>query len=108
MTLPADSDKTAVPEASDYPAPVPCWLVWERAADAAEGGRPYLRAVDTTETLALRHKENVEEQARVEGRMTGVMVESSQLNHLYGASQTDGWDRSFELLRMMRDRSKGG
>ncbi len=29
-----------------------CWIVWERATD---GGRPHLRAIDTTEARAEHH-----------------------------------------------------
>jgi hypothetical protein len=69
-----------------------CWLVWERAPDAETGGRPYLRAVDLTEDLAKRHRIAVVNEARLKGRQTMVMIEKSQINHLYGESMTKGYE----------------
>jgi len=76
-----------------------CWLVWERAPDAETGGRPYLRAVDLTEDLAKRHRMAVINEARLKGRQTMVMIEKSQVNHLYGESMTKGYDGLREAFK---------
>ncbi len=85
-----------------------CWLVWERATDAEQGGRPLLRAVDLTEDRALRHKLAVEGEAETLGRKTMVIIEQSWVNHLYGESMTTGYDNMRSMLKELRDRSKGG
>ncbi len=85
-----------------------CWLVWERAPDAAQGGRPYLRSVDLTEDQAERHKTSIETEARIEGRNTMVQIEQSWVNHLYGESMTVEYDLLRQNMLALRAASKGG
>lgn len=69
---------------NDLAEEAPCWIVWERADD---GGRPHLRAIDTTEARATQHGAYLRNCARLEGRpLPDVLVEESQLNHLYAAN----------------------
>lgn len=85
-----------------------CWLVWERAHDAESGGRPVLRAVDMTEERAERHKLCVEDEARVKGRTTMVLIERSWVNHLYGETMTTSYDSLRSMMKELRDAQKGG
>lgn len=63
------------------------WIVWERATD---GGRPWIRAIDTTEERADQHVTWLQNCARVEGKPEpDLLVEESRLNHLYAASMID-------------------
>lgn len=60
---------------NDTSEEAPCWIVWERADD---GGRPHLRAIDTTEARANQHAAWLRNCARVEGRpLPDLIVEES-------------------------------
>lgn len=75
----------------------PCWIVWEAAAD---GGRPYLVAVDTSEEQANLHVRAKKEEARVLDRPPPMIkVEESWLDHLYGESMTKNFDEAKKMAR---------
>ena len=74
---------------------IPCWLVWQSAAD---GGRPYLVAVDTSELQAALHLRSVRDRARLEDKVVQVRIEQSYLNHLYGESMGQGFDELKKLF----------
>lgn len=72
------------PTPGELPDEAPCWLIWEKATD---GGRPYLRAIDTSEAMCRRHLMNI----RMESKMLDnpppdLVVEESKLNHLYASN----------------------
>lgn len=63
---------------------IPCWIVWERAID---GGRPWLRAIDTSEEKANLHCRALRDGARCEGKpQPDLVVEESKINHLYASA----------------------
>jgi hypothetical protein len=75
----------------------PCWLVWEAAAD---GGRPYLVAIDTSAEQADAHVRAKREEARVLDRSPPMLkVEESWLDHLYGESRTKSFDEAKKMAR---------
>jgi hypothetical protein len=75
----------------------PCWIVWEAAAD---GGRPYLIAVDTSEEQASAHVRAKKDEARVQDRPPPMIkVEESWLDHLYGESMTKSFDEAKKMAR---------
>ena len=82
-----------------------CWLVWKRAND---DGRPYLVAVDTTEARANLHVEMVKREAEVLHSLSPrelqgyVQVEPSFLNHAYGETMGQGYDRLKKLMQETR------
>jgi hypothetical protein len=82
-----------------------CWLVWKLASD---GGRPYLVSVDTTESLAKRHEQMVKEEAKVLHGLNArqlrslVQIERSFLNHVYGETMGQGYDRVKVLAQEVR------
>jgi hypothetical protein len=82
---------------------VPCWLVWQRADD---GGRPYLVAVDTTETKAQAHVRAIKDAARMENKVVMVQIEKSWLDHLYGESMGQGYDKLKEMFMEIKRRKK--
>ena len=75
----------------------PCWIVWEAAAD---GGRPYLVAVDTSEEQANLHVRAKKDEARVRDQPPPMLrVEESWLDHLYGESMTKNLDEAKKMAR---------
>lgn len=69
---------------NDAAEEAPCWIVWERASD---GGRPHLRAIDTTEGRAEQHAKYLRNCARLDGSVIpDLLIEESKLNHLYAAN----------------------
>jgi hypothetical protein len=75
----------------------PCWIVWEAAAD---GGRPYLVAVDTSEEQANLHVRAKKDEARVQDRPPPMIkIEESWLDHLYGESMTKSFDEAKKMAR---------
>jgi hypothetical protein len=82
-----------------------CWLVWKQAED---GGRPYLVAVDTTEARAKQHEQAVKYEARFVYKLDKrelrslVQVEHSFLNHAYGETMGQGYDRMKALAQEVR------
>jgi len=75
----------------------PCWLVWEAAAD---GGRPYLVAVDTSEEQANLHVRAKRDEARVHNKPPPMIrIEESWLDHLYGESMTKSFDEAKKMAR---------
>lgn len=77
-----------------------CWLVWKRADD---GGRPYLVAVDTTERAARRHVKMVKEEAKALRREpVFVTIEPSYLNHAYGETMGQNYDRAKAMAQEIR------
>ena len=75
----------------------PCWIVWEAAAD---GGRPYLVAIDTSEEQASLHVRAKKDEARVLDRPPPMLrVEESWLDHLYGESMTKNFDEAKKMAR---------
>lgn len=74
-----------------------CWIVWEAAAD---GGRPYLVAVDTSEEQANLHVRAKKDEARVRDLPPPMLrVEESWLDHLYGESMTKSFDEAKKMAR---------
>jgi hypothetical protein len=85
---------------NDTAEEAPCWIVWEAAND---GGRPLLRAIDTTEARAIQHGAYLRNCARVEGKpLPNILIEESRLNHLYAANLIAAMIRKHE-----RDRKAG-
>ena len=75
----------------------PCWIVWEAAAD---GGRPYLVAVDTSEEQANLHVRAKKEESRVLDRPPPMIrIDESWLDHLYGESMTKSFDEAKKMAR---------
>jgi len=75
----------------------PCWIIWEAAAD---GGRPYLVAVDTSEEQVSLHLRAKREEARVLGKPPPQLrVEESWLDHLYGESMTKSFDEAKKMMK---------
>jgi hypothetical protein len=75
----------------------PCWLIWEASAD---GGRPYLVAVDTSEEQANLHVRMKKEEARVLDRPPPMLrIEESWLDHLYGESMTKNFDEAKKMVK---------
>lgn len=75
----------------------PCWIVWEAAAD---GGRPYLVAVDTSEEQANLHVRAKKDEARVRDQPPPMLrVEESWLDHLYGESMTKSLDEAKKMAK---------
>lgn len=75
----------------------PCWIVWEAAAD---GGRPYLVAIDTSEEQAHLHVRAKKDEARVHDRPPPMLrIEESWLDHLYGESMTKSFDEAKKMAR---------
>jgi hypothetical protein len=73
----------------------PCWLVWEAAAD---GGRPYLIAIDTSEEQAQAHVRAKRDEARVLDKPPPMIrIEESWLDHLYGESMTKSFDEAKKM-----------
>lgn len=76
---------------------VPCWILWEAAAD---GGRPYLIAIDTSEEQVNLHIRAKREEARVQGKPPPQLkVEESWLDHLYGESMTKSFDEAKKMMK---------
>ena len=76
---------------------VPCWIIWEAAAD---GGRPYLIAVDTSEEQVNLHLRAKREEARVLDKPPPQLrVEESWLDHLYGESMTKSFDEAKKMMK---------
>jgi hypothetical protein len=75
----------------------PCWIVWEAAAD---GGRPYLVAVDTSEEQANLHVRARKDEARLRDQPPPMIkIEESWLDHLYGESMTKSFDEAKKMAR---------
>lgn len=61
---------------------VPAWIVWQRDDG---GGRPYIRAIDTSEARALKHVQYLKGEARLMNQPpVDFLIEETRLNHLYG------------------------
>ncbi len=68
------------------PSDPPAWLIWERAAD---GGRPFLRAVDLSEQKAEAHVAYLKAEARMQRPPKpepDLLIEETRLDHLYAAA----------------------
>jgi hypothetical protein len=78
----------------------PCWLVWKAATD---GGRPYLVAICTKESIAKRYVRCVYEEAKVLDKpKPHVLVEPSFLDHLYGESMGQGIDQLRAMFKEIK------
>ena len=78
----------------------PCWIVWEAAAD---GGRPYLVAIDTSSEQANLHVRAKRDEARVLDKPPPMIrIEESWLDHLYGETMTKNFDEAKKMMREMQ------
>lgn len=71
---------------------VPIWIVWESRTDEED----QIRAIDTTEEKAKRHKLMVVHEADTFGRKGKVWIEQTVLDHLYG----------WEMLQMIHGKGQ--
>jgi hypothetical protein len=84
---------------------IACWIVWERATD---GGRPWLRAIDTSEEKANLHVRALVDGARCEGKPApDIVIEESKINHLYAADLVGALLKRSAAKRARRERGKG-
>ena len=74
-----------IPEGANIPKEFDIWLVWELNRTTQ---KTYLRAVVTSDFLALIYKQMILKEARCFNRpVPHIYVEKTRANHLYGARE---------------------